>query len=169
MLLNNTNRSEQKVIEPQTSLDPVITFAWRIGRLFVFLILPLSVIAFTFIVQIWNFKSAVVLVSAYLLYQFLFALIWPSFEYRYFRYDVREHDLLVQQGVLFRRLSSIPHHRIQHVDTQQGPVDRLLGLSSLQLYTASGVSADGSIPGLAEEEAERLRDELSRRGGDDGV
>ena len=55
------------------------------------------------------------------------------------------------------------------MDTQQGPIDRILGLSSLQLYTASGVSADGSIPGLAEEEAERLRDELSKRGGDDGV
>ncbi len=159
------------MVEPQTSLDPKITYAWRLGRLFRFslLTLPMSVIVITVLAQFWNIKSAIVFISIYLLYQLGFALIWPSFEYRYFRYDVREHDLLVQQGVLFRRWCSIPHHRIQHVDTQQGPIDRILGLSSLQLYTASGVSADGSIPGLAEEEAERLRDELSRRGGDDGV
>jgi hypothetical protein len=31
------------------------------------------------------------------------------------------------------------------------------------------MSADGSIAGLAEATAEALRDELSRRGGDDGV
>jgi uncharacterized protein len=159
------------MVEPQTSLDPKITYAWRLGRLFRFSLLtvPMSVIACTVLAQFWNLKSALVLIGIYLLYQLVLAVIWPSFEYRYFRYDVRDHDLLVQQGVLFRRWCSIPHHRIQHVDTQQGPIDRILGLSSLQLYTASGMSADGSIPGLAEEEAERLRDELSRRGGDDGV
>ena len=97
------------------------------------------------------------------------ALIWPSLEYRYFRYSLREHDLLVQQGVLFRRCTSIPLHRIQHVDTRQGPFERLLGLASLQLYTAAGVNADGSIPGLSEKDAERIRDQLSRLEGDDGV
>ena len=159
------------MVEPQTSLDPKITYAWRIGRMFRFSLvsIPMSLFAFFIISQLWNTKSAIFLIGFYLLYQLLFALVWPSFEYRYFRYDVRDHDLLVQQGVLFRRWCSIPHHRIQHVDTQQGPIDRILGLSSLKLYTASGVSADGSIPGLAEEDAERLRDELSRRGGDDGV
>ena len=116
-----------------------------------------------------NWKSAAILCGIYLLYNLAFALIWPSLEYRFFRYDVREKDFLVQQGVLFRRSSAIPLHRIQHVDTHQGPVERLLGLSTLLLYTASGITADGAIPGLAEEDAQHLRDVLSRREGDDGV
>ena len=37
------------------------------------------------------------------------------------------------------------------------------------LYTAAGVTPDGVIPGLAEEDAQQLRDELSKRDGDDGV
>ena len=41
--------------------------------------------------------------------------------------------------------------------------------SRLLVFTAAGMSADGSIPGLATDDAERLRDQLSRRGGDDGV
>jgi membrane protein YdbS with pleckstrin-like domain len=99
----------------------------------------------------------------------LMALLWPALRYQHFHYSVREHDLLVERGVLIRRKSSIPHNRIQHVDTQQGPIERALGLSSLAVYTAAGMSADGSIPGLASAQAEAIRDELARRGGDDGV
>ena len=42
----------------------------------------------------------------------------------------------------------------------------MLGLSRLLVYTAL---ERRRIPGLAEPVAEQLRDELSRRGGDDGV
>ena len=48
-------------------------------------------------------------------------------------------------------------------------MERIFGLSRLLVFTAAGMSADGSIPGLRTAEAERLRDLLSRRGGDDGV
>ena len=157
--------------EPKTLLDPNITYAWRFGRLFRFslITLPLTAMAFPLLTWMLNWKSAAILCGIYLLYNLAFALIWPSLEYRFFRYDVREKDFLVQQGVLFRRSSAIPLHRVQHVDTHQGPVERLLGLSTLLLYTASGITADGAIPGLAEEDAQHLRDVLSRREGDDGV
>lgn len=96
-------------------------------------------------------------------------LAWPSVSWRHFRYGVREDDLLVESGVLFRHAVSIPLDRIQHVDTRQGPIERLFGLSRLVVYTAAGMSADGSIPGLEEEQADALRDALVRRRGDDGV
>ena len=112
----------------------------------------------------------IVLAGCFLAFQLTMALLWPALQYKHFRYSVREHDLLVQAGVLFRRWSAIPHSRIQHVDTRQGPLERYLGLSRLQLFTAAGVSADGSIPGLDADEAERLRDELSQKSAaDDGV
>ena len=112
---------------------------------------------------------AVAFVGVAVAAQLVVAVLWPALAWRAFSYTVREHDLLVQRGVLFRRWSSIPFTRIQHVDTRQGPMERMLGLSRLMVFTAAGMSADGSIPGLAEEEALRLRDLLSRRGGDDGV
>lgn len=96
-------------------------------------------------------------------------LLWPSLSWRNFRYGVRDHDLLVESGVLFRHTVSIPLDRIQHVDTRQGPLERAFGLSRLVIYTAAGVSADGSIPGLEEAQADALRDALVRRRGDDGV
>ena len=92
--------------------------------------------------------------ASLVLHSLMMLIIWPTLEYRAFRYAVREHDLLVRSGVLFRRWTSIPLNRIQHLDTRQGPLERILGLSRLQVYTAAGVSADGSIPGLAEPIAE---------------
>jgi len=102
-------------------------------------------------------------------FSLLMAIAWPPLQYDAYRYAVREHDLLVQSGVLYRRWSSVPLSRIQHVDTRQGPLERLFGVQRLLVYTAAGVSADGVIPALTEPAAVALRDALSRRGGDDGV
>ena len=96
-------------------------------------------------------------------------LVWPSLSWRAFRSGIRSHDLLVESGVLFRHTVSIPLDRIQHVDTRQGPIERVFGLSRLVVYTAAGMAADGSIPGLDEAHADALRDTLVRRRGDDGV
>jgi membrane protein YdbS with pleckstrin-like domain len=156
---------------PDQPLDSRAVTLWRVQRL-----IRLALFNLPFAVAVGGGLSTVIGVGAgvaigggLLSLSVLLLLAWPPLEYRHWRYAVREHDLLVQHGVLFRRWSSIPLNRIQHVDTRQGPLERMLGLSRLLVYTASGVSADGSIPGLAQPVAEQLRDELSRRGGDDGV
>lgn len=102
---------------------------------------------------------------------FVQALVWPSLAWRAFRYAVRDDALLVQQGVLFQHTVAVPRHRIQHADLRQGPVERAFGLTSLVLYTAAGTLADAGIPGLDEDVAELLRDELLKRSepGDGGV
>jgi membrane protein YdbS with pleckstrin-like domain len=101
--------------------------------------------------------------------QVVVAVVWPALAFRRFGYEVRAGDLLVEQGVLFRHRVSIPLDRIQHADTRQGPIERAWGLSRLVVYTAAGLNADGSIPGLDEAEADRLRDRLTLRRGDGGI
>jgi membrane protein YdbS with pleckstrin-like domain len=97
------------------------------------------------------------------------ALAMPPLRYARLRYGVREHDLLVEGGVFFRYSVSVPLDRIQHVDTRQGPLERFVGLAHLAVYTAAGLSADGSIPGLPIETANELRDRLAHARGGDGV
>jgi membrane protein YdbS with pleckstrin-like domain len=110
------------------------------------------------------------LLSGIVLVLVIRALVWPALRFRAFRYHLREGDLLVEHGVLWRQRVCVPRDRVQHVDTHQGPLERFVGLSRLLVYTAAGLSADGSLPGLDEAEADRLRDLLARRGqGDDGV
>ena len=78
-------------------------------------------------------------------------------------YAERADDLLVRRGLLFRRLSIVPYGRMQFVDVTAGPLERLFGLATVQLHTAAAAT-DATIPGLAPDEAARLRDRLAALG-----
>ncbi|MFC7432172.1 MULTISPECIES: PH domain-containing protein [unclassified Agrococcus] len=84
-------------------------------------------------------------------------------------FAMRDDDLLVRRGMLFRRFVSVPYGRMQVVDVTQGPLERMLDLKTLKFVTAAATSAV-TIPGLPGSDAEVLRDELvavaeSRRAG----
>jgi hypothetical protein len=82
---------------------------------------------------------------------------------RSWSYAERDEDLLVQRGVLFSRLSVVPYGRMQFIDVTAGPFERSFGLATVRLHTAAAAS-DARIPGLAREEADRLRDRLAELG-----
>jgi hypothetical protein len=52
---------------------------------------------------------------------------------------------------------------MQLVDITAGPIDRSLGLATVQLHTAAA-STNATTPGLPPEEASGLRDRLAARG-----
>jgi membrane protein YdbS with pleckstrin-like domain len=78
-------------------------------------------------------------------------------------YAERPDELLVRRGRLWRRIVVVPYGRLQYVDVDAGPLDRRLGLATVQLHTASAHS-DGRVPGLEQETAAALRDRLTARG-----
>ncbi|HJP97176.1 MAG TPA: PH domain-containing protein [Rhodanobacteraceae bacterium] len=79
------------------------------------------------------------------------------------QYLERDDDLIVARGLMVRRLSVVPYGRMQFVDVVAGPFERMFGISTLHMHTAAAAS-DAVIPGLSSEEAQRLRDALSRLG-----
>lgn len=95
----------------------------------------------------------------------VFAWIWWIIGRRVssFGYAEREDDLLVVSGILVRRLVIVPYGRMQMVDLRAGPIDRWLGISTVQLHTAAATT-DASIPGLLPADAAALRDRLAARG-----
>ena len=82
---------------------------------------------------------------------------------RSFGYAERADDLLVRSGILMRRLVVVPYGRMQLVDITAGPLDRALGLSTVQLHTAAATT-QATIPGLRPAESAGLRDRLAARG-----
>jgi membrane protein YdbS with pleckstrin-like domain len=82
---------------------------------------------------------------------------------RSFAYCEREHDLLVTSGILFRRTVIVPYGRMQLVDVTAGPIDRWLGITTVQLHTAAATT-DATIPGLEPDIAAAVRDRLARKG-----
>lgn len=82
---------------------------------------------------------------------------------RSYAYCERDDDLLVSSGILFRRLVIVPYGRMQLVDVTAGPIDRALGVTTVQLHTAAATT-DAAIPGLEPSIAADLRDRLAARG-----
>ena len=93
------------------------------------------------------------------------ALSWRFVGRRYgsWGYAERDDDLLVRRGVMFARLSVVPYGRMQFIDVTAGPLERAFGLATVRLHTAAATT-DARIPGLAREEAARLRDRLAELG-----
>ncbi|MEU7180000.1 hypothetical protein EYS09_26560 [Streptomyces kasugaensis] len=83
--------------------------------------------------------------------------------WRSWKYAERDDDLLISRGVLWRRLTVVPYGRMQLVEVTSGPLERRYGLAGVQLHTAAATS-DARIPGLAPDEAARLRDRLTELG-----
>jgi membrane protein YdbS with pleckstrin-like domain len=121
---------------------------------------------------LWQVFGALVIAGALAVLALVVSVWMPSLAFDRWGYLLRDEDLLIARGVLVRRVTTIPTHRIQHVDTQQGPLEQWLGLARVQVHTASGLGADGVIPGLWHDDAEALRDALVQRSqsaADDGV
>lgn len=104
-------------------------------------------------------------VSALLAAAVLFGVAWVMIgrNQRSWRYAEREDELLVSHGIMFRQLVVVPYGRMQFVDVAAGPLERALGIATVQLHTATPAT-DAKIPGLPPDEAGRLRDRLSALG-----
>jgi membrane protein YdbS with pleckstrin-like domain len=121
--------------------------------------LPLSLAA---LVPAWIFGQASAGVPVLVAAVVIGAVEWAVLRgrYRSWGYLEREDDLIVRRGLLFRQVTVVPYGRMQLIDVSAGPIDRLFGLATVQLHTAAATT-DARIPGLTQEEAERLRDRLA--------
>lgn len=78
-------------------------------------------------------------------------------------YAIRQSDLYITHGRLFRSLIVVPYGRMQAVSVNAGPIQRAFGLATVQLITAS-VDSNATIPGLTATVAAQLRDQLTELG-----
>ncbi len=77
-------------------------------------------------------------------------------------FAVSPHSVMVRAGRLSRRVSVMPHARVQSLTLAQGPLDRRLDLATVTLVTTPG-PVDVSVPHLDLQTAtEFLRDEAAR-------
>ncbi len=69
----------------------------------------------------------------------------------------------LRHGRWWQTESRVPISRVQHLDLKRGPLQRGLRLATLVIHTAGTRMAAVSVTGLDSEDAERLRDRLSRQ------
>ncbi|WP_232343455.1 PH domain-containing protein [Novosphingopyxis sp. YJ-S2-01] len=75
-------------------------------------------------------------------------------------YDLSEDRLRVARGYLWRRDTIVPFGRIQHIDVDQGIIDRGFDLATLIVHTAGTHNSTVSLPGLDETRAAEMREAI---------
>lgn len=108
-------------------------------------------------------RSIVVVVLGALVLLYVWAFWLIGRQVKAYGFAERDEDLIVTRGVMFKRLVIVPYGRMQLVDLAAGPIDRLFGVTTVQLHTAAATT-DASIPGLLPEVAAAVRDRLARLG-----
>lgn len=88
------------------------------------------------------------------------------------KYQLTEKAIKIEKGVIWKKYISIPYNKIQNIDIYRGIIDRILGLSKVQIQTAGysitkyGVTSEGQLPGLNKNTAETLREALINKVGE---
>lgn len=142
-------------------VSPKLIAARRVLLGLVYVLVAAGVVALLVIDRVPKWVAAVTIVVALIVFVWLWWLIGRRV--RSFGYAERGDDLLVASGIMFRRLVIVPYGRMQLVDVKAGPIDRWMGVTTVQLHTAAATT-DAAIPGLEPDLAASLRDRLARRG-----
>ena len=147
--------------EPAERLDPRAKTLWRItGTLGALPLLAvgafvssslLRVVEVPLLLGVLPFLAALVLFVA-------LAGVVPGLRWRRWRYEIRAEEVDLQRGILWVSRTLVPLARIQHVDTQSGPLQRRFGLATVVFYTAAGAN---QIPELSASVAAGVRDRIS--------
>lgn len=95
-------------------------------------------------------------------------IAWGLRRYRYTRWRLQPTSLDLRRGRLWQSDVLVPINRVQHLDLLRGPLDRHLGLASLVVHTAGSRHNTVTLDGLAEPDAQRLRDLLANQAGLNG-
>ncbi len=147
--------------EPSERIDPRALKAWFFGGILEGLVLLLIPVAYLlFKDRLWELPDmwGWAAIGAVTIYTIWDSIIAPQLRIRFWRYEIREDEIDIQHGIFIIRRTLIPMIRVQHVDTEYGPVMRYFGLATLRISTAA---TDHRIPALSKEKASELMGEIA--------
>lgn len=147
---------------PKERIHPIAIKAWRIQGIITSSILLLVVIAY-FVTRIFvtflPLWGGFIAIGVWMLISILQIIVIPYVRMIYWGYQINDDDIDIQYGLIIIRRTLIPMNRIQHVDTEHGPILRYFKLATLSITTAG---SNHKIPALLHERAEQLRQQISR-------
>ncbi len=160
----------------QKQLHPGAKWLFRLNSYFSLLIL--LIVAWIFIFnRIGGTYFSISTALSIILLVIIFGEIYARLSYHFWMYEFTTDNLKIERGIIWKRYSNIPYARVQNVDVQRGVIARLLGFSSVNIQTAgysapmnnsSNLNAEGYIPAIDFNEAEKIREfvlkKISKRG-----
>ncbi len=88
------------------------------------------------------------------------AWIMPILQQARYGYCIREDEIYIERGVIFKETTLLPIVQLQDVGYTEGPIERLLGLATLHVSTAG---SDVHICGISKQQAVAIVQELNQK------
>ncbi|MGH3089643.1 MAG: PH domain-containing protein, partial [Rubrobacteraceae bacterium] len=129
--------------EPKERLDPRAKTVWRISNVLwagPLVAAGLGASWFLMFVAEAPFLLWILPALGAALLSALLIFVTPSLSWRQWRYEIRPDEVDLQHGIFWVTRTLVPLARIQHVDTQNGPLQRRYGLATVVFYTAAGAN-----------------------------
>lgn len=161
-----TSGSATRLRPPTESLDPRVRRLWRIEIALAGVVLVLVGAAALAVAATAADPPVAILTAALVAVGVLVvaaAIVVPAVAYRAVRFEVTPVGLVVQSGLIVRTLTIVPHSRIQSVNTTTDPLQRALGLATVEVRTAS--TAVARLAGLDAGRVAHLREDLAAMAG----
>jgi membrane protein YdbS with pleckstrin-like domain len=95
-----------------------------------------------------------------LIFYVFMAFVVPARKYRHWGYAMGSDRLRIVRGYMFYRDTVVPFGRIQHIDVDQGPIDRRYDLATLTVHTAGNHNSTVALPGLLHADALAMREAI---------
>lgn len=159
-MTTGTESSERLVLRPpRNELDPRARLWWLLQSLITAVpILAGSIAAYVY----WGEGRPWLGLAIFgaVVYLVAFVVVEPLWRIRVHRWEVTDDAVYALTGWVVREWRVAPMSRIQTVDAVRGPIEQLLGLSTLRVTTASSKGAI-DIGGLDKQTAEQVADRLT--------
>ena len=139
-----------------TQLDPAYTTVVRISTT----IFCIPFLVGGLIVEASGALPAAVVITPLTLLAVLLIFRLPTRRYLARGYAISADRLRIVRGILFRADTVVPFGRVQHIDVNQGPLERFFDIATLTLHTAGSHGAHVNLPGLKHSLAMEMREEI---------
>ncbi|MEM1195391.1 MAG: PH domain-containing protein [Pseudomonadota bacterium] len=162
-----TPASSQDTGEALTKLDPKYKTALRIRATLTAIPLIIGAVVLETILASsgeggWILPYGII-IGVVVFIALLFIIRLPGRRWQARGYNMSADRLRVVRGILWHSDTVVPFGRVQHIDVDQGPIERALGIATLTLHTAGSHNASVLLPGLKHELAVEMREEIRER------
>ncbi|MDS1268816.1 PH domain-containing protein [Lipingzhangella sp. LS1_29] len=158
---------------PRHLVDPRAIYMWTVSGLagavvkILFGVAVASTVAVARFgwVPVWVLDNVWWLFAAYATYALVRAVVIPQWRYRVHRWEVSDDLVYTRTGWLNMNWQLVPISRVQTVDHTRTWLERLFGLATVQIQTASHAGSS-EITGLEEQLAGQIAEDIAGRAGE---
>lgn len=110
--------------------------------------------------SLFSYPALTIIYAAAMILLAIDGIISPPFRYRRYRYAIDEECIDIREGYLWVEENIVPINRLHQISMNQGPIDRIFGLTKVNVTTAGG---EVTIRFLEYDKAQRIADILKNR------